>query len=334
MKKKIIMLLFIFAVLIFCREVFADTLYLKNGNQFTGHVVRQEDEMVIFNIGEADDSVEVTFFNDEILRIDKAEVSSFITLPFGNDKQINIPRPIFKQQPVISEEVKLQKEQKAKIEAARQAAMQKEELAQADLEIIKLGEAETPDEELEEADDQVEAESQQASTQVEDLSSQDSDEKIDITSEIVPKDIDIGVGVSPQVSNVTEELTRLLEAEEKEYFMRINSMVQGIAGKMAIIMSNPTALMQKGNALNKLVAELPPEIDQIVAKLGSLQVPELFVNFHKQYLGNFSLVKEVLSGMSIGDVIGSQSKMQELQSTQLQLQEELQKILAIKKSQK
>ncbi|MFH1622742.1 MAG: hypothetical protein ABIA97_06475 [Candidatus Omnitrophota bacterium] len=118
--KRIIMLCLVF-FLILCGGVFADTLFLKNGSQLKGQVVRHDAEKVTFRIGEGEDSVEATFFNDEVLRIDKEEISNFITLPFGQSQQIDIPRPIFNQEPMVSEQAKTQQKQRGQTELPEQA---------------------------------------------------------------------------------------------------------------------------------------------------------------------------------------------------------------------
>jgi len=288
--KKIAILICLFYAVVFLQTAFGETLYLKNGTEHKGHILKQDDEKLIFMVGGAEDGVEVTFFNDEVLRIDKAEVSNFITLPFGETQQIDIPRPIFNQTPVITEQVKTQKKQKSQTQ-------------------------------------EFEAEKNETDVSVEtEIQAQPEEYLQDPVSDIEAK-------LHSQEGSVTEELTKLLDVKEKDYFMSINSMVQGVAGKMAGILANPDDLLQGGQeTLAKLVQDMPEEIDAIIAKMDNLQMPELFTNFHEKYLSNLSLMKDIFLGMSKGDILNSQSKMQDLKRSQVDLQEELRKILEIKKS--
>ncbi len=288
--KKIAILICLFCAAVFIQTAFGETLYLKNGTVHKGHILKQDDEKLIFMVGGADDGVEVTFFKDEVLRIDKAEVSNFITLPFGETQQIDIPRPIFNQTPVITEQVKTQKKQRSQTQA-------------------------------------FEAEKNETDASVEtEIQAQPEEYSQDPVSDIEAK-------LHSQEGSVTEELTKLLDVKEKDYFMSINSMVQGVAGKMAGILTNPDDLLQGGQeALAKLVQDMPEEIDAIIVKMGNLQMPELFTNFHEKYLSNLSLMKDIFLGISRGDIQNSQSKMQDLKRSQVDLQEELRKILEIKKS--
>lgn len=289
MKMVAVLLCFFFMFIIF-GNVFADTLYLKNGTQFTGQLVKQDAEKIIFRVGGEEDGVEVTFFNEEVLRIDKAEVSSFITLPFGEGKQIEIPRPIFEKEPLLTEQARLQLKQKSQTEEA-----------------------------------------EQADTQLEDLSkTEEVQQLVDEYSEILPKATEGDLYL--QGSKVSEELSLLLDKEEQDYFVHINSMVKGVTSKMANLLTNPNALIQGGDALKDLIKEMPPEIEGIIKKLEDLQMPDLFVNFHKKYLDNLDLMKDVFGDMSKGDILSSQTKMQDLQNMHIGLQEELSRILEIKKN--
>ena len=97
---------------IVCIESYADTLYLKNGSQFKGYTVKQDGKKVIFRVGSEDpdgDGIESTFLNEEVLRIDKTGASNFISLPFGQQQQIVIPRPAAQtDEPLITERIRSQ----------------------------------------------------------------------------------------------------------------------------------------------------------------------------------------------------------------------------------
>ncbi|MFC1709307.1 hypothetical protein ACFL2J_04540 [Candidatus Omnitrophota bacterium] len=342
MKKKIAFFILLFAF-VCCREAFCDTLYLKNGTQFKGSVVKQDEVRVIFSIGEEEDSVEATFFNEEILRIDKTEVSSFISVPFGDGQQIDFPRPIFSQEPMISEQVKAQRKQKAKI-----GDLPDEE--EPDLEIIKLGSVETEteeseqtddQEESEQADDQREAEQPQAQGEAESeqgdegqdegAAIQDADPQPDIKTEALSNGINTDSESIFQGSRITEELSELLDEAERKYFLAINSLVQGVTGKMTSLLANPDALTQQPDVLNTSIEGMPAEVGNIIDQLEELKVPDLFVDFHNKYLSNLSLMKDVFNDMTKGDVESLQTKIQSLQEAAVKLQEELNKILSIKK---
>jgi hypothetical protein len=103
MKKATILLVLFFAIALY-KNSFADTLYLKNGSQYTGRTIKQDSEKVVFKVFGEEDGFEVTFYSDDILRIDKAEVPNFITVPFGEGKQLQVPRPIFSKEPMIAEQ--------------------------------------------------------------------------------------------------------------------------------------------------------------------------------------------------------------------------------------
>lgn len=118
-----IILLFFFFFII-CKDIYADTIYLKNGSQIIGRMIRQDDEKVTIKVGGEEEGVEVTFFNDEILRIDKEQVSSFITVPFGEGKQLDIPRPTFTTEPLLTEQARTQLEQRAKAREDEQISSQ------------------------------------------------------------------------------------------------------------------------------------------------------------------------------------------------------------------
>lgn len=91
--------IFLLVLFFICEICFADTLYLKNGKQVSGKAVTEDAEKVVFRVGEADDTIDVTFFTEEVLRIDKKEVSNVIELPFAQGKGIRFPRPVLSNVP-------------------------------------------------------------------------------------------------------------------------------------------------------------------------------------------------------------------------------------------
>jgi hypothetical protein len=295
--RKILYLAGLFLLVIVFDNALADTLYLKNGTQFTGRVIKYDSERVTFQIGEGQDAVEATFFNEEVLRMDKAEVSSFISVPFGQGKQLEFPRPIFENKPLLNEQAKVQKE--------RQADSEKE----------YPGTNTTAKEKGSLVDQAKQADSQ--------------------GNNLPNKEVPMGINVtdSPSLSgnSITEQLSLLLNQDEKDYFVHINSLLGDVTSTLANMLGNPEALTQGTGAIADLIKSMPSKIDGIIKNLDKTKIPELFVEFHKKYLGNLSLIKGIFDGMSSGSLLNSQPKLQELQSAQAQLQEELGKILEIKK---
>lgn len=318
MRQNIIMLL-LCLLFVVSLNAYADTVYLKKGSQYQGTVIRQDDEKVTLRIGEGEDGVEITLFNDEILRIDKAEVSSFITLPFGSDQQIDIPRPIFQQVPVVTEQVKVQREQKSKTEQSMVEDAQPEPSEDIDA--------------LPEELDQEEAVSdkfQKVELIIEDIL--ESDDNLPPIPNVDAEESREFVESYLRGSHITEELSQLLDEEEKEYFSTINTMVQGVTAKMADLISNPKVTPQDQEELSSKLKDMPEEMDDIIAQFEKIDVPELFVNFHNKYAENLSLMKDVFVEIAKGDVQGSQRMTYKVMNTSRQLQEELLNILTIKRA--
>jgi hypothetical protein len=303
MNKAIILLLLLLSIAV---NAYADVLYLKNGTQYTGTVIKQDDQKVIFKIGEAQDSFEATFFAEEVLRIDKPGLSNFITLPSGEGPSIEIPRPIIPQEPVVAEQVRIQK-----TKTVQESADIAEEI---DMQIEDSGQLEN----AESIDKPVEI-------KVEDSSA---------TSEIQPQDISQeATPPTPSFEGhvITEELSKLLDEEEKAYFLNINEVVKDITAKMAVLIADPDALAAKDqNELKAVVQHMPEEVDNIISKFKNIKAPALFVDFHAKYLDNLALMKDIFSAIAQGSVEDAQNKIAELQKVATQMQDELSKILDIK----
>jgi hypothetical protein len=138
-------------------------------------------------------------------------------------------------------------------------------------------------------------------------------------------------GPSPE-QQVLEELTLLLDAEELAYFAKINSMAGEVVNKTMQILNNPTSLASDPTQLPQMMQDISSDIANIATQMNSIQAPPMFVDFHKDYLTNLNLLKDVLAGMSKGDVAASQGKITQLQSMNMKLQEDLKAILQKKKS--
>ena len=328
MKKNAIML-FLCILLVVSLNAYADTVYLKNGSQYQGTVVRQDDEKVLLRIGEGEDGVEITLFNDEILRIDKAEVSSFITLPFGSDQQIDIPRPIFEQQPVVTEQVKVQREQKAQSDQSVEDEEQLNLTGDMDTQVELSGDIDIQPEESEQQEEAPDR-FQQVELIIDDIL--ESDGKLPPMPELDEESTSEFVQSHLQGSRVTEELSELLDEEEEEYFSKINTAVQGVTAKMAEVAIKPQTTPEGQKELSDKLQDMPEEMDDIIAQFDTMDVPELFVDFHSKYTENLYTMKDIYTDIANGDVEGSQRQTYKLMNSSRQLQEELIKILGKKKA--
>ena len=105
--KYIIVLFLTFSIILICQDAFTDVLYLKSGGQRKGKVVSQDENKTIFRVGGAEDGVDITFFSDEILRIDKTDVPDLMQLPFTpQGPGFSIPRPIMQTEPLFTDQIK------------------------------------------------------------------------------------------------------------------------------------------------------------------------------------------------------------------------------------
>ena len=304
--KKIILLFCIFVLLVLYGNAFADTLYLKNGTQHIGQIVQQDDEKVIFRIGDEEDGIVVTFFKDEVLRIEKAEISSFITLSTEEDKQLKIPEPIFTKKPLVTESIidaQIEEQPKAKKDEQVETLLEDEAQTKNDKKVEML-------EDLSKA------------VQLEDLSK--------VTQLESPPQITKGDLLSKE-KEIIEELTALLDKEELDYFLQINSMVQDSMKKTLPLLTDPNALANNMDNFEEFIREISLEIEGIIKQLDNLQPPTLFVNFHESYLDNLTMTQDFLGDIAKGDILSSQSKIEKLRNMNIEIQEELTKILAEKK---
>lgn len=353
--KKIILLCYVFALLFFYSDVFADTLYLKNGIQHIGQAIKQDDEKVVFKIGEGEDSVEITFFNDEILRVEKAESSSFIITPPVENKKLKIPEPIFtpleKEVDEVSDRIPFKadggfqpesdpplvemppSEQTVKerssltgftseplITEPTAEAQVKEESQAKEAEQVELKPEEEPKLKIDKKTEVLEILSKTAD--LEDISKI---AQLEGLSELTEEDL------LSEEKDIVEELTALLDKEELYYFSQINSVVSGSMGKTMGILTSPEALNKDAEKLPQMFEGMSKEIEGIIGKLDNLEIPEIFVNFHKGYLDNLNSINKAFEDMAKGDILSSQSKIAELQNINIKIQEELEKILIEKK---
>jgi len=138
--------------------------------------------------------------------------------------------------------------------------------------------------------------------------------------------------ISEEGQHTLEQLTSLLDEEELAYFANINSMSGDVVNKTTQILNNPNALAADPTQLPQMMQDLSSDIANIVTQMNSIKAPTLFVNFHKDYLTNLNLLKDVLAGMSKGDVNSSQTNISEMQNMSIKLQSDLQEILQKKKT--
>ena len=317
--KKSILLFCVFCIFIFCEGVFADTLYLKKGIQLTGKVIMQDDEKVLFRVGDEEDGVEATYFKDEILRIDKAEVPSFITSTPAQDKQLKAPKPIF-----------------APLESSPTALGKKSLVAEPITDAQIQEQPETR--EANQADTQLQSEEEpqikkdkkvkpQLGDLIKDAKSQDLSKvtQTEGLGELTKDDLLL------KEKNIIEELTPLLSKEQKDYFSKINSIAQGSLEEAAQILTNPEALTQDTEQMLELTKKISSGIEIIIKQLQSLDVPGIFANFHNSYLDNLTMTKDLLNDIVKGDILSSHSKVADLRTMNVKVQEELSKILEEKK---
>mgnify|MGYP001603991279 CR=1 FL=1 len=284
MKKVIFLLFSLFLVFLIYGIAWADILYLKNGKQVSGKSVTEDTEKVVFRVGEADDTIDVTFFTEEVLRIDKKEVSNVIELPFAQGKGIKFPRPVLSNVPFLANQ--------------------------------------TIDESEEQSDE----------TKFEDIPTQQEAQNngqapIPTENFISDKDREI---LSKQ-KNTIEELLPLLSKEESDYFKYINSAAEISVNNMMSLLTNPQAFAADGSKMVESIRELSADTNGIIGKLTNLKPPEIFVNFHKKYISNLTLVQEVFEDISKGNILNSQTKIIQMQDKKVELQQELEKILEEKK---
>ena len=107
MRKLIVISLFLLLA-VFRHQTFADILYLENGSTVKGNLVREDQKQVVFMVG-GEGGIEVTFFKDEIIRIDKEDSNGMVNLKFGEDKEVSVPLPDFSnRKPLITEQARIQ----------------------------------------------------------------------------------------------------------------------------------------------------------------------------------------------------------------------------------
>jgi len=108
--RKIIFLSFLFLFVLLSSHSFADILYLENGSTVKGTLVKEDAKQVVFMVG-GEGGIEVTFFKDEIIRIDKEDSDGTVALKFGEGKEVNVPLPnLIDKKPLITEQAGIQAE--------------------------------------------------------------------------------------------------------------------------------------------------------------------------------------------------------------------------------
>jgi len=260
-QKKLIFLVLIWAGL--NSYIFADTLYLKNGSTVEGKLVKEDSNQIVFLVG-GEDGLEVTFFKDEIIRIDKSNFLGTVNLSLDKNKNINIPLPdLSKNKPVITEQAGRQIEKKNKMQ---------------------------------------------------------------LNSDIA--------GVFGEGDELVEKLISVLDKEELDYFMRFNEITRQSATVISSeMMKLKTADNDKAkeNQLIGLIDNSSSEIGRVLAQLEQLSVPFVFENFHKDYVNNLKLMKEVFSKMkTTNDISLLQNDITLIQENIENLRKQIEKILNLK----
>jgi len=317
--KKSMLLFCVFCIFIFCEGVFADTLYLKKGTQLTGKVIMQDNEKVLFRVGDEEDGVEATYFKDEILRIDTTEIPSFITSAPAEDKQLKAPKPIFApaessptafgKKPLVAEPI---------TDAQIQEQPETKEVSQADTQ-------------LQSGDESQIKKDKDAKSQLEDLIKDAKSQDLSKVTQIEGLDELTKDDLLLKEKNIVEELIPLLSKEEKDYFSKINSIAEGSLQEAARILTNPEALAQDAEQMLELTKKISSGIENIIKQLQNLDVPGIFANFHNSYLDNLTMTKDLLNDIVKGDILSSHSKAADLRTMNVKVQEELSKILEEKK---
>ncbi|MDD5004975.1 MAG: hypothetical protein PHS93_00535 [Candidatus Omnitrophica bacterium] len=318
--KKNILLCCVFFVLIIAGNVFADTLYLKNGNQVTGTMIMQDDEKVLFRIGEGQDAVEITFFKDEISRIEKQEIPNFVTPPSAEEKTQPLPLA----QPVAKEQAPVEKT----AEVATSAQTDKQDNAVTSESLYTMTPIEkatlvTPPPQATALEQEI---APKPLTEVPAQKIQPPEKQ----PEILPQKTN--QAAVPPESSLVAELVTLLNKEEIDYFTNITSLVKDSMTKTMSLAANPDKFMQEPDKLPQAIIDMSSELDSVIRQLSNSSVPEQFVRFHKIYLNNLILMKGILTDISKGDITNAQAKIADLNSANGTIQSELEAILAAKKN--
>ena len=102
MTKKIV-ILFIFILLFFSQQIFADTVYLKNGNKVTGIITKETDRSVEIKINPG---AKVTFSKDDVKNMEMDSEEKHLKLEEGwgaggNKSQVReITKEVFEEEQV------------------------------------------------------------------------------------------------------------------------------------------------------------------------------------------------------------------------------------------
>ena len=73
MKRILFLVAVLMGILLICRAIFADAVYLKNGRVMRGKIVEKNEQFLVLRIGEGENSVRATIFLDDINRIESEE---------------------------------------------------------------------------------------------------------------------------------------------------------------------------------------------------------------------------------------------------------------------
>ncbi|MDD5618018.1 MAG: hypothetical protein PHG69_02895 [Candidatus Omnitrophica bacterium] len=332
MKKKTLLFCSLSA-LIFCANVFAETIYLNSGNKVTGTIVTQTEDRVVIRIGEGEYTSEVTFFSDEIKSIEKPEESTppakeaiVFDMKKTEEAPLETPPPTASLEPVVSEQPTVSAQP---IEPLQPATSAQPAVIQGQTIITKqkLEKIPTP---IEEAKEIVKVKA-------------DIEAVVDNSAAQLPQQLENEIGAVKEEINAEtqqrlmfEQLSLLLNKEELDYFTNINSIAKDTINKTTqIFTESESASQETPEALAKSsedMKNLSSELSGIITQLGAAQPPASFKEFHKYYLEDINLLKDILMDMSNNNNVANQEKTAKLQELDAKIQEELNRVLQERQS--
>lgn len=327
------------AALIFCANVFAETIHLNSGNTVTGKIVTQTDDKVVVRIGEGEYTSEVTFFSDEIKSIENPEALTppakeaiVFDMKKTEETPLETPQPAVSSEPVVSE----QPEVSAQPTVSTQPVVSLQPTMSAQPAIVQ-GQTIISEQKLEKAPTPVEQarETVETSAKIEaavDNSAAQLPQQLESEKAAAKEEID----AETQQRRMFEQLSSLLNKEELDYFTNINSIAKATINKTTQILteseSTSQASPEDAAKSSEDMKNLSSELSGIITQLGATQPPATFKEFHKYYLEDISLLKDILMDMSNNDNVAPQEKTAALQELDAKIQKELNKILSERQS--
>jgi len=300
MKKIVCLSLAVLFLAMFYQDAFSSTVYLKNGSQKKGKIVKQDDKKVVLEIGKGEDSVEITYFMDEVTSVADDVDTAFVPSPTGAGFNIPQQNSIIPNASIGQGSIFPPVQEMPKLVLSQPQEQNKEVFLEEPPQVVTQ---ETP--EVTQEPPQETAEAPVAAD-----ASQEKEKK------------------------TIEELMPLLNKEELDYYTRIDGIAKEYAQTILPKLSGTSAVGQSPDKRQEVLKEIPQDVDGVIAKIKALQVPELFTSLNQKHLENFTLIRDMFTEISNGDMESARPKMVRLQSMGQELTGELEKALEKKKQEK